>query len=1100
MLDAVHHILDARSLSAPDGRPLYAYKASDAEFKRLEGEVRNDVREHRYLRRTAAAAFCLYGAEHFSRGDGSDWVTYDGVKAALSLDLPDQDLRDAINEGLKFWKRRVLLGGRGREYLATLVCEGGLPQALLRTEGGRLRRYFRDLLEQHETYPHLDVRRMAVDLGGILPVRMQNLVVYELAVALIRHVAALRAPGADKDAVARWPTPLRLDSEAARDLLEGLQTAPRANLRREVGIRVNTTLVRGAEMVLRRDLVLPRQVSQNWLRQALGTEGDLPARLYVSVGTSDGARQAVGVATLQGDEYLLRPTSARPVVSPTVVTEQLLCIVSFAGADVGSFVPTGGEALCEAPWTFDDADGDARLRATGNWQGAAASLLIAVAAEGAYSVDGEVEQLGDILGLRRAVVRVRGPFRWIDDWDEVRVTPASTGVEDRSFELRGARAPSVIHEADAWVGRPNVVEIDAKGILRHVPVVSLVWRPLRGEWTPDLRRAVGLGELAVRRGGEIEFRARLRVLPPDFMLSLRCGGADRGTLRVSGSGLVDVGIVPAPGLSFNGSNSNGGFEIDLVAHDRIAVPATVEVRLRTSVGPEISVAVPFPVETLSLVDRNGRALANNESISLDGLAHVRAVAISPRRASWAVDLHGDHSTVRIAQLPDAGSGVAGKSLEPLRPLVAAALSADPSLDFTVRLSLVREGAGVHRSVSCRVRRYDATVVPRTEGARHYVELDADSAARLGEGVVASLRAEAIPLLQPDTTPTALKQVSRGRWSTDVGLASGAWLVLVYQNDYLRSRPLRITVRGDEGPTAGQAPASIDPIVMAMKQSDRYARRHALERAVSGLGADTTAPGWSTLRSQVSTLGRYPASTFDVVRAVTQNHRVAILSLLDAGLNAPTVWNGFEDLPFLWINVSLADWIAAVSGWVDAIRANLPSGFSVSEIVRDAAPWLFSEQRLAPFLCVLHDALFLLLRDIPMPVDRYVFDKRDPQTRVQATRFLGLRRSELLARHVDQGGKRTVFWPAASPFSEAEIGNELATVREALLSEWGFQDTVLRSPALLAERVTGRPLSCDVLTLRQVRDFDPDWFDETFAFSLSMLLGNRLETKGTPFHE
>jgi hypothetical protein len=36
-------------------------------------------------------------------------------------------------------------------------------------------------------------------------------------------------------------------------------------------------------------------------------------------------------------------------------------------------------------------------------------------------------------------------------------------------------------------------------------------------------------------------------------------------------------------------------------------------------------------------------------------------------------------------------------------------------------------------------------------------------------------------------------------------------------------------------------------------------------------------------------------------------------------------------------------------------------------------------------------------------------------------------------------------------------------------------------------------------LRQIRDFDPDWFDFAFALALSTLLGARYERKEDPFH-
>ena len=63
---------------------------------------------------------------------------------------------------------------------------------------------------------------------------------------------------------------------------------------------------------------------------------------------------------------------------------------------------------------------------------------------------------------------------------------------------------------------------------------------------------------------------------------------------------------------------------------------------------------------------------------------------------------------------------------------------------------------------------------------------------------------------------------------------------------------------------------------------------------------------------------------------------------------------------------------------------------------------------------------------------------------------------------------------------------------------GYQATVLTGPLLLAERAVGRELPCDLLRLRQLRDFNPEWFEFAFSLALSVLLGARCERKESPF--
>ena len=454
--DRIRRILETRQLPEPDGRPLYAYKVSDDELAAVARELCNDVASRRSIHHEAAAAFCLYGAEYFSRGDGSDWWVYEGVTRDLPLELPEQDLRDAIAAGLGFWRRRVLAGTHRRHYLGTLVSEGGLPLALLQNEGGRLRRYFADLLRQHESYPTIDVSRLAAELAGTLPVTMQNAVVYALAAALVQHVAYLRNPLAHSEGEPP-PAPLRLDSEPAQQLIDGLRSAPRPRADVEPGIAIRTTLNLTAAPLLRRQIVLPRTVSTRWLTDAIPGLRELPARWYLSLLTATGARWSVAVATQDVDGFALAPTAARDIVRQGSVTEQVRCVISFGGADLGSFVPRGAEALSDTPWNVSDVGEGGALRATASWRSSAPSLLVAMPLDTAVETDdgAVVEQLGEIVDLGRQLLRLRGTLQSTRDGEIVVIASGAGPQADRVFELRGHHAPESYETPTSGSGGPG---------------------------------------------------------------------------------------------------------------------------------------------------------------------------------------------------------------------------------------------------------------------------------------------------------------------------------------------------------------------------------------------------------------------------------------------------------------------------------------------------------------------------------------------------------------------------------------------------------------------------------------------------------------------
>jgi hypothetical protein len=1092
-MNIIRRILRARGLEAPDGRPLYAYKVTDDEFSELGRDLIAELRAWGTISPRTAPAFCLFVAEFFSRGDGSDWWTWDGVKHVLAFAAPDQYLRDAVDVGLRFLRRPVLRGGRGNEYLATLVSEGGLPLALLQQEGGRLRRYFGDLLRDHETYPTLDVTQRAHDLREPLAVRMRNEIVYELAARIVREVARVRAAGG---AVGEWDLPLRLDHGAARELIEGLRSEPKVVPRVERGVAVRTLLQLGGELLLRRMLVLPPRLSEQWFQRALNCR-EVPSRLYLSLQTAEGARQTIGVATLQGDHYLVTSTASRDLVRSAATTEQLRCVVSFSGADLGSFVPQGGEALTNTPWSFDTEAAGARLRGMGTYRSPASALLIALPADGKVGVDGEVEEVGTLVGHERRMVRLRGTLRWQDAHEEVTVTTGVNDVGDGDFELRGDRPSSLIQEPDLWLGRPDVLQV-TQGVLRSLPAEQLAWRKLGAPWSADLRGALGEGELGVRRT-DIEFRARVRILPRDFQIGIRCVARDRGVIEVRSAALAAAGVAPAPEVQSDVHRVSGGFDVHVVARQAVP-PSVVRVMTKMNTGADLSLTVPFPAEQAAFVSRNGTALPRDAEISLDELAHLRAVVISPQDGIWALDARGERGSSRLAKLRELAHGVREMSLEPLRTVLSAMLASDASLDHHVTLQLVREGLVGRPPPTCHVRRYDATLIPTTNEGRRDVVLDPTAMAALGPEVVSALRAEAVPLKRPDRPAVALVRTQPGRWSVDdANLEPGLWLVFAYQNDYLRTRPLRITVP-DLTPVAsqdqsGHAPrreAPVSDFERAVVERHPDSRRRLLDLALQNLGDDTSVDEWELVRAQLATLGRYPATTFDVARAATRHPRIAVLVLLEAGARQQLVWNGFEELPFLWVTTPVAVWLDAVHGSLRALREKLPASIPLESVLLAGAPGVFGPDKLALFLECIHDAAFLRDPGIPEPTQRPVF--RSAEMREVYLNMLSDEMSKLIARHLDG------FWPEAPPWEASPASPELAPLTRAFEAQPSFQRVVLEAPLVLAERSVLGDTSCDLPCLRHVRDFDLDWFDLAYALGLSLLLGGRFNRKEPPFHD
>jgi hypothetical protein len=824
---------------------------------------------------------------------------------------------------------------------------------------------------------------------------------------------------------------------------------------------------------LRRELRLPPELSAAWLSDAIALNSSLPPRLYLSVQSAEGGQHQVATAILHDEVYRLRPDPSRPFVRPKAVVGQIQCIVSSFDGVLGRFVPKGGEALGDAPWLFDDGPNEEQpflLRAQGGIRTKATSLLAAM--PDAMRVDFALETHAELDAYDRKIVRVAADLSrdWCGARLEIRLRAAADGNE---FLLRGPLVGGLVRDADVWLGAPNVEEVSGP-VRTRVSDERLWWRRPGGTW--DRRKPSGPGEFEVGVGeGGREFRAKIRIVPRDFRLEFSDIGPQGGNIDVRSQCIGDIGFRDWPHAK--PVPLKGGFRRNVNLPAQQQCPGEITLALRGSEGHEVCVRVPFPAETATLLDRGGIPLPNGASLSLDRLTHVRLSIVSPRERRWSISVAG-HA---IGELK---AGVAQASMEPYRRAIAAALAQSPSLDHEESVKIEPVGGGAYEGIRCRVQRYDLSVTPVTADGVRNIVVDAAAAQRLGRDVLASLRAEVVSLVHPGSEPVRLEAVEPGTWRfRDEGLAPGIWLVLVYQGSYLRGRPLRMQVAPrtsvDSGPVA-PLPDVHCALEAAMAVGDASDRRTALVDTLSHLPEDLSSPDWVLLAEQLRTVGKLPPSTFDCIRAAATVPRIAVVGLLLAsGSDRANFWDGMQELPFLWTAVPIQEWLAGIRVWISGL-AGTPS--RVSRAFFDGL------HPLSLFVRTIHEAA-ITVRGVPEPQDKLLsaFSQRDPKEFIVS--FLKVPQEDLCRRHSDS------VWPT---WDESPKGSEVLSTLVQGHPE--YRHTVLKAPLVLAEQVASGQVAVNLFTLRTLRDFDPEWFDEAFAAGLTLALGRRLAKKEFPFNE
>ena len=240
-LQVLNDILVRCGLDAADERPLHAYEASADEVaalrrllpKRIDPDLKS---------RVSAQAFVLWACEHIRTTYPGGQLTWEFVFGGLGMTPPDYGYTQwLVQNGLAAWGRSLRRADSGhREFLYTLVAEGGLPDTAL-AEGSRygsvLLRLIADLEAEGALAPvaaALAARRHIACLPQALRHDEQALLLADLALGLVDLRAVILVVAASEvEGVAE-----RHD-EAPFDIEGRLQSSRRAvQLRRDAdGVR-----------------------------------------------------------------------------------------------------------------------------------------------------------------------------------------------------------------------------------------------------------------------------------------------------------------------------------------------------------------------------------------------------------------------------------------------------------------------------------------------------------------------------------------------------------------------------------------------------------------------------------------------------------------------------------------------------------------------------------------------------------------------------------------------------------------------------------------------------------------------------------------------
>ncbi|HLU36235.1 MAG TPA: STY4851/ECs_5259 family protein [Thermomicrobiales bacterium] len=968
--DAIATFLRVRSLTGPDGRPLYAYRCSDEEFARFEEGLREVLgRGPRWCEPTPATAqaFCLWGAEWWRRNhDGGPWAWEEMLAAIECSDYAPAGphylrLQEMVAEGIRRWNRELLRFATGRAFLLTLACEGGLPLKLVRRETAALRHFFKDLLEEVRIFGPMGVpaRDLAERTAGRLPRRLRNEVVYELSGNLApaiwrlqREIGESPNPVEALDRIRpgwREDLPLTVDDAVARALLNNL-LLDAADLARGRGSRV-----KWARMLVKTStgyrlagrLVLPGTLQPDEVHSLWPDVSILPRRFEIGVETDD-SFDMVGFATRRGaygaierEHFVLETVlDGNGLTSgPAAAAARRLVLRLGTGSTHATDAFAGAMPLSELPWVFEDTgEPDEELYLAGEGSTSVRADAAVVAFDSKTRVEPDeaavIEELGHLEAFDRRLVRVRGTVRFQDvDGNLIvvrtRADRASEGVE---YRLRGRSLALSRDGSMVFLGPPAVYAYHPDGIPEQVRTAALEWKSdLRGsQWEPLTSQCVGAGRIRYIREGRTEFSQRITVVPAETEVRfLPSRNVRTGTIDFKGIGLAEIAILAPQGVSAE-HEWVGGDQLRLVLSSTAQPPTDVNLLIRWPGRGEARLSLPFPAKRAWFETAGGRPLPNDAEISVDRLGHVRAVVVVPNtNATFSIEGNYRGADVTLIEprnqlfrqeLRAKAPGLYEADLVLLQPALESRLAFSNDEAGHVRLVIRSDCANDLDVASLQVFRFDFQFSFDEE--RSEIVIPDNALAKLTEEEVLTLRLEAISLIAPTNLLVPLERLSNTRWRFPEGeLDPGPWLVLAWHGDWCRARPLWRFL-----PPAHPEDYSRHPLleVFRARPNDEAGRRPAARALITRLRTNAADAAWSTIDELLELTTHIPAVTLDPLVALANDPTAAAM----AALRAPSdtafsrLWRALETLPFWWRAIPAAVWETALDAFIDSLEESL----------------------------------------------------------------------------------------------------------------------------------------------------------------------------------
>jgi len=1081
-----------RGLQTPDQRALYEYHCSSDEYLELQyllsslGSFDTSVSDT-----GGCACLVLFCSEWYRRQYQADhgW-SWEPIWQVVGYRLSAIDLSKAIPRGLEgYWKRPVhSYESERRNFLGSLFAEGGLPFQVLREEGSRFYTLFNRVLKQndqwqlmgHSTLHQVEKLLETANLPQVFSSPPSVELIARMAdqlLALVRDYSLEQANEPVAQLNARNPKwrelfPLPLDNETGSELLNGLlktATSERKRHSRAAGAWACLHFWHeGQPDTLRVQVSLPSEVrfslsatpSTTRFELALMEAGQVIAALGPGYAVVDGA---VAIIKLRQREVMAR----------RIDLASQLSLVAIAGGMVIGTIPIRGSivALGEVPVGFEPADDRWQLCGQASFSTASEDLLVVLPPESTANEVDESEGETSISTMPSVcsspAIRVQGKARLqvkCGDSDSYSIRTGRTVGAGLGLELDGVRLPWEARPALTFVGLPKAQWPGTTDELQVQGGQLYVGGKLLGSGV--LQEMLGSQYVAVRnRSGDTLLRRKVGILPADFHIELRSGeGPGQGSILVHTQQPCLLQIADES-IRVQQLKGDGHAELRLscVGIPPISFHLTITPSL---LADPIVLVLPFPSSGCLAFDASGQPLKRD--ICVDDLLGTRLYLFGRNGAptKFGIELTLKGHAARNASYSwsyTAAERPLEISLYSIREQIVDLLSLHSDIDQVVELRVF----GNRKDSIYRIRRYAAAMRLQSDTQTLIASQYQDGSSELPEPVLMLLHEPmrgAVSL-----TPRRSEGVPTGEFELPALIEkSGPWLVVPKSGSTVSFRPLFVA-GGWEPSSQTDDAQSLQKAVLIFEHA---APVSSFTSVLNAMSINPMHSGWQFIRALFDSYGYLPLATFEVWKALMANTRALSMALFKFEM-APAFLGRIEaEFPVLWELMPVADIHKATRQFGSLLKSR--------GLADEVSQGLLSKMlsRLSEVFPAYGESVQRYLSDQAIGPDISV--PRDVFRVIVHGWYLDLLRDRSDATWPEFGGSKLKRWA----LSQAD--NVIS-----FTPEMDYRSAVVYLPVFAAAVASGKAFFTDVFEdsgeavffLRQVRDFDSNWFNSVYQYCL-----------------